>query len=56
MGMCIYFHYILECLLNNLFDITPAGRCNGIINEKNYDYIYIILYSICFMFTKTDSI
>lgn len=24
-GMCIYFHYILECLLNNLFDLTLAG-------------------------------
>ena len=34
----------------------PLGRCNEIINEKNYDYIYIILYSICFMFTKTNSI
>ena len=35
---------------------VPLERCKGIINEKNYDYIYIMLYSIYFMFTKTDSI
>ena len=46
----------LHCGLKQCYADAPMGCCNGITNEKNYGYIYIILYNICFMFTKTDSV